>query len=363
MINKATAKGPINIALIKYWGKENEDDIIPLNNSISLTLDMDTFYTQTEVQLIIDDEVSSNNIIDIRLKINEKESPVTKRIQKIIDYFMNTEQAKTYLSQMNPNNKNIKLIINSYNTFPISSGCASSASSMSALVVALNKLFNTNLPTKDLSKLARVGSGSACRSIISGIAEWNKDAEDSFAYQLYDQNYWNINVMLIIVNQDVKNVSSAQGMNITKNTSKMFKYRVESIVEAHISQIKNAMKNKDFKAFAEVVMKDSNNFHCCCLDSYPCIMYMNDDSKYIIECVNFYNAKFGVKMAYSIDAGANVFIVFEGAAKDEVNAYFNFLLFGEGEIEDLKCEKLKEAMKGRKEKYRIVNFRLGEGAN
>ena len=210
------AKGPINIALIKYWGKEDEELIIPLNNSISLTLDTNTFYTETKVTIKQTCEVKDNTKEnDISLIINGKTSNITKRIKNIFKKFLSMDNQ--ICKELSISKLDIK--IESINTFPIASGCASSASSMAALVLAITSALKLeNIISKtELTKIARLGSGSACRSIFGGICEWEKgNKDDSMAVQLYEKNYWDLGIKLIIVSQKEKDVSSSLGMKITK---------------------------------------------------------------------------------------------------------------------------------------------------
>ena len=207
-IYKSKSIGPINIALIKYWGKDDEKLITPLNNSISLTLDTREFYTETEIEIQKIEEKEDK----ITLTINNEESKVTSRIKGIINEF------KKKVKDLNKNSYYYK--IRSKNTFPIKSGCASSASSMSSLVMCMNKALNLNLSKEELSKISRIGSGSACRSIYGGIVEWIKEGNNnSHSIQLYDQFYWKLNVMLIIVNQNQKEISSSEGMKLSKENS------------------------------------------------------------------------------------------------------------------------------------------------
>lgn len=370
------AKGPINIALIKYWGKDNEELITPLNNSLSLTLDTKTFYTETKVTISLLPKSSLTNNEDIiTLKINSQLSNITKRIKNIIEKFKKIPSSIIY-PYLEKNN--LKIEIESINTFPIASGCASSASSMAALVMSIASALKINdkIPITEFTKIARVGSGSACRSIMGGICEWKK-GDDSYCVQLYDENYWDLGVKLIIVNQQQKEISSSLGMKITKETSELFKYRIESIANSNLEKIKNYIEKKDFNGLAEIVMKDSNNFHACCRDSYPTINYLNDKSEYIIKSVVLVNKLFKINIcAYTFDAGSNAFIIYENKNFEILNEYFEFVLgmenknmedfissfnggiFSEykNEINDLInkkpiCELVKQ----------IVNFSLGEG--
>ena len=372
------AKGPINIALIKYWGKEDEQLITPLNNSISLTLDTNIFYTETKVIIQTIDQKEDNNDETneniIHLKINEKTTKVNSRIKNIF---------KKILNLKNPiceklSKKKLNIQIESKNTFPIASGCASSASSMAALVVAIiSALKINNLPKIELTKIARIGSGSACRSIFGGICEWIKEGGDeSHAIQLYDENYWDLGVKLIIVNQNEKDISSSIGMKITKETSELFKYRINNIVDQHLLKLKKSLKDKDFNSLAEIIIKDSNNFHACCRDSYPTINYLNEESEYIIKSVVLLNNIYEYNIcAYTFDAGSNAFIIYERKNQKIIDNYFNFIFgFSDKNIDELNInfgnntEKNKEQINSLtlkiREKVKIlkqIDFKLGEG--
>ena len=376
------AKAPINIALIKYWGKDDEILITPLNNSISLTLDTNIFFTETKVLIqVINNSVDNkdkeqDNIIS--LKINGNNSNVNSRIKNIFSKFF---QLKIPICQ-ELSKKKLNIQIESINTFPIASGCASSASSMAALVFAIFsalKIDKNDLSKKDLTKIARIGSGSACRSIFGGICEWIKDGgDDSHAVQLYDENYWDLGIKLIVVSEKEKDISSSLGMKITKETSELFKYRISNIINEHLLKLKNSLKNKDFNSLAEIIIKDSNNFHACCRDSYPTINYLNEESEYIIKAVFLLNKIIGKNIsAYTFDAGSNAFIIYERINQKIIDEYFNFILgFSEINLDDLitmlnnpQIKNIKEEINSlisrKPPKERIlkqINFKLGEGA-
>jgi len=375
------AKAPINIALIKYWGKEDEELIIPLNNSISLTLDTNTFYTETKViiQPILDINTTNNSKkeTDITLTINNKPSNITSRIKNVFNKFLSLDIPICKELSSFP----LIIKIESFNTFPIASGCASSASSMAALVLAITsalKLENI-LQKKDLTKIARLGSGSACRSIFGGICEWVKgDKENSFAQQLYESNYWDLGVKLIIVNQKEKEISSKLGMKITKETSELFKYRINFVVNNNLEKLKKSLEEKNFNDLAEVVIKDSNNFHACCRDSYPSINYLNEQSDFIMKCVMTLNKLKGCNIcSYTFDAGSNAFLIYENKNKGIIDIFFNYIFgFEEINISELsKCiqiennenniNEINQLIKIRPPKEKIikqVDFVIGEGA-
>lgn len=321
------AKGPINIALIKYWGKADEDLITPLNNSISLTLDTNTFYTETKVTIqSIEENKDKIKENIITLKINGNPSKITKRIKNIFQKFLSMDfPICRELSSLI-----LDIKIESINTFPIASGCASSASSMAALVLAITSAFKLEniLSKTELTKIARLGSGSACRSIFGGICEWiTGNGDSSLAVQLYEKSYWELGVKLIIVNQKEKDISSSEGMKITKETSELFKYRINHIVNKHLEILKKSLNEKDFNTFAEIVIKDSNNFHACCRDSYPSINYLNEESDFIMKCVFTLNKLFGKNIcAYTFDAGSNAFLIYENKNKSIIDTFFKYIL-------------------------------------
>ena len=372
------AKGPINIALIKYWGKDDEELITPLNNSISLTLDTNIFYTETKVTI---HSIENNNTSKleniITLTINGETSKVTNRIKNIFKKFFTLDFP--ICKELSSSMLNIK--IESINTFPTASGCASSASSMAALVLAITsalKLENI-LSKTELTKIARLGSGSGCRSIFGGICEWIKgNKDDSFAIQLYDNKYWDLNVKLIIVNQKEKDISSSIGMKITKETSELFKYRIKYIVNKNIELLKKSLAEKDFNTLAEIIIKDSNNFHACCRDSYPSINYLNEESDFIMKIVMTLNKLVQKNIcAYTFDAGSNAFLIYENKNKNIINDFFNNIFgFNDINISDLikiiqiennenNINIIDELKKTSPPKEKIINqidFVLGEGA-
>ena len=232
---------------------------------------------------------------------------------------------------------------------------------------------------KDLTKIARLGSGSACRSIFGGICEWVKgDKENSFAQQLYESNYWDLGVKLIIVNQKEKEISSKLGMKITKETSELFKYRINFVVNNNLEKLKKSLEEKNFNNLAEVVIKDSNNFHACCRDSYPSINYLNEQSDFIMKCVMTLNKLKGCNIcSYTFDAGSNAFLIYENKNKGIIDIFFNYIFgFEEINISELSksiqiennennINEINQLIKIRPPKEKIikqVDFLIGEGA-
>ncbi len=284
-----------NIAVIKYWGKRNAELILPTNSSISMTLD--SLKTRTS---ILFDEVFEKD----ELWLNGEK----------IDLDFNKEY-KQRLKQLDVVREkagiNYKARIVSINGFPTAAGFASSASGLAALACAAGKAAGLEINSRELSILARLGSGSACRSVLGGFVEWQKgekaDGSDSYAIQLADEKHWSeMRVISAILSEEKKKISSRAGMQQTVETSELFKKRLEYLPKA-INAMQNAIQNKNFEQFALLAMADSDNMHACMADTNPPIYYMNEASKKIVkEVVNLNSNK--TIAAYTFDAGPNCHI-------------------------------------------------------
>ena len=121
-------------------------------------------------------------------------------------------------------------------------------------------------------------------------------------------------------------------MKITKETSELFKHRINHVVNNNLEKLKKSLKEKDFNSFSEIVIKDSNNFHACCRDSYPSINYLNEESDFIMKSVMVLNKLIKKNIcAYTFDAGSNAFLIYEIENKNIINSFFDFI-FGFSEI-------------------------------
>ena len=191
MKKSGKARAHTNIALIKYWGKADEDLIIPMNNSLSVTLER--FYTETRVTF--DASLTEDQLILNKEAVNAKESA---KIQRYMDMIRKEAGISTYA------------LIESDNFVPTAAGLASSASAYAALAGACNEALDLNLSDKDLSRLARRGSGSASRSIYGGFAEWEKGHDDktSYAHQIESDGFENdLAMIFVVINNKSKKVS------------------------------------------------------------------------------------------------------------------------------------------------------------
>lgn len=292
-----TCTAPVNIAVIKYWGKKDEKLHIPLNSSLSASLDQKDLKTTTSV-------VASTEFEKDELWLNGKqENMSSKRIQNVLRLIRETATAEWYKQDKN---NEYKLRIVSVNNFPTAAGLASSASGYCCLVYSLAQLYGTS---GDLSVIARLGSGSACRSLYGGWVAWEMgyDHESSKAVQVADEKHWpEVQILVCVVSDKQKHTSSSDGMQLSVQTSKLLKDRAENVVPKRMEDMKRAIIDRDFETFADLTMKDSDSFHACCADTTPPIYYMNETSKQVVELVGQYNQLIGKKkVAYTFDAGPN----------------------------------------------------------
>ncbi|CAI2593893.1 hypothetical protein AKUH4B507X_07360 [Apilactobacillus kunkeei] len=284
---KITARAHTNIALVKYWGKENEELIIPANSSLSLTLD--EFYTDTSVHF---DESLSSDEVTLNGKVIEDEK-ITK--------FMDIIRKKS--------NINAFARIESTNHVPTSAGLASSASAYAALAAAGSKAYGLNLSQKGLSRLARRGSGSATRSIFGGFAAWNKgtDDESSYGYSIENPVKMDINMIAIILDNQPKKISSRKGMKISIKTSPYYQSWIKQTT-ADFQIIEEAIKENDFTTLGKTAELNAMRMHSLTLSSDPSYLYINADSLKVINMVKELREN-GVECYYTMDAGPNVKII------------------------------------------------------
>ena len=297
-----------NIAIVKYWGKSDERNILPLNSSVSVTLSSDDIRTRSSLY-----EVSNCNKSSLSLVLNGTKSEVGPRLQNIMQV-LRTRTTKE-------ERKTKSLLIVSQNDFPTASGMASSASGFAAIAFLLCSFFELN---SDWSVIARLGSGSACRSMHGGFVLWEKGtcSEDSRAVQLSAESHWpELRILVLVFSSSQKNNPSTGGMQRSVETSQLLKHRLE-IVSNRIAELKQAIQNKDFEKFGLISMKESNQLHAICLDSLPPISYLNTQSFELIGTIHAFNDSYGRLLAcYSFDAGSNAFIFFEEKTKTKLYSW------------------------------------------
>ncbi|KAH8339638.1 hypothetical protein KR074_002918 [Drosophila pseudoananassae] len=296
-----TCVAPVNIALIKYWGKRNEDLILPINDSVSMTLSTTELCTKTTI-------TASKSFYSNKMWLNGEEVPfeentrISRCLNEVHRLAICTGSQKIPLSW--------KIHVESFNNFPTAAGLASSAAGYACLVYSLACLYGISL-NDQLTTVARQGSGSACRSLYGGFVQWHRgnldSGCDSVAKQVVSSTFWsNMHVVILVVNDQRKNTGSTLGMQRSVQTSQLIQHRADKIVPERVNQLKSAIQKRDFDQFAKITMRESNQFHAIAMDTYPPCVYMNEISHAIVSFVHDFNELMGsLHTAYTFDAGPN----------------------------------------------------------
>ncbi|MCJ7826051.1 diphosphomevalonate decarboxylase [Patescibacteria group bacterium] len=295
---KKTAVAPSNIAFIKYWGKADDVLRLPLNSSLSMnlsntstvtTIEFSSAYKKDDISLL-DGTFSSHEIARVILGLN--------RIRKRADV-------------------RLRARVMTKNTFPKGTGAAASASGFAALTVAGFAALGLTLSEKELTIFARMGSGSACRSIPDGYVFWEKgnSSDTSFAYSLYPHTYWNLYDVLVIVDDGMKKISSTKGQEAV-HTSPLLEKRLSGIPEK-INRTKKAFQEKNFPLLGEIIEDDCLSMHHVMQTQTPPLFYWNEATKKIIKKVRMWRYE-GIHVYFTIDAGPNVHLICEKPFVDAI---------------------------------------------
>ena len=286
---KTTAMAPANIAVIKYWGRKDDRLRLPANNSISINLSGITTVTSVEFLDGLHDDVVS---IDGRAVEKGERNRISAHLDRV----------------RNMAGMRLRAKVESKNNFPKGTGLASSASGFAALSLAASCAAGLSLSERELSVLARLGSGSACRSIPPGFVEWKAGTSDSssYAYSLYPPDYWDIRDVIAIVGRDAKKVSSTEGHTAVA-TSPYYKTRLRDMPQK-IRGIKVALRNRDFTEFGEIAEAETMSMHATMLTSNPTLIYwMPTTVRIMHEVINWRSG--GLESYFTIDAGPNVHVL------------------------------------------------------
>ena len=302
---KVSATCPSNIALIKYWGKYEPQ--IPANPSISYTLN--NCKTNTEMEFLADEKFSVQTFLS--------ENEEAKFAQKIEKYFQNIEEYLPWILKG-------KYIIKTENTFPHSSGIASSASGFGAIAKCLMDLdeqfsgkMNGDFKLKKASFLARLGSGSACRSLYEGLVVWGKTEEVAESSDLFAVKYPNeeihpifksFNDWVLFIHEGEKSVSSTVGHGLM-NTNPYAQRRFQ---EAHenFKTLKSILKNGDLQRFIQLVEHEALSLHAMMMMSEPAFILMKTGTLQVINKIWEFRKEANLPLFFTLDAGANVHLLF-----------------------------------------------------
>lgn len=284
---KVSARAHTNIALIKYWGKKDDALIIPQNNSLSLTLDH--FYTDTSV--LFDPDLTHDTFT-----LNNVSQDATN-----VSAFLNIVRQKAGIPYF--------AHVNSTNHVPTTAGLASSASAYAALALAASHAANLSLNKTELSRLARRGSGSACRSIFGGFVEWfaGTDDQSSYAAPVPINVDWDICMIAIVVDKRHKKISSRAGMQRVVATSPYYSAWIKQSY-ADLDAIKAAMNANDFATFGQIAQENALKMHALNLSAHPAFSYFEPESIVAMNLVEELQQQ-NIACYYTMDAGANVKVI------------------------------------------------------
>ncbi len=282
----ATCRAHPNIAFIKYWGNRDEGLRLPANSSISMNLD--SLYTETTVEW--DSKLTQDELI-----LNGQ-AETGKSLERVATHLNSIRKHLTI---------NKFAYINSSNNFPMGAGIASSASAFAALTLAAITAADSRLSERETTTLARLGSGSASRSVPGGFVEWHKGEshETSFAESFASENHWDLVDVIAVVSQDHKNTGSTEGHQ-SANSSDLQQARLAG-AETRFATCKNAILKRDFKQLAAVIEYDSNLMHAVMITSRPALLYWQPATISIMKHVSQWREE-GIQVCYTLDAGPNV---------------------------------------------------------
>jgi diphosphomevalonate decarboxylase len=284
------AFAPSNIALCKYWGKRDEVLNLPFNSSISISLGNKGSFTEIKR--------SNKDTFFLNDKIIDNETAFSCRLSKFLDLFRSHCRAPGFE-------------IRTTNNIPTSAGLASSASGFAALVLALNDLTGWELNKKELSLLARLGSGSASRSIYNGFVIWNAgknyDGLDSYS-QLINVKWPEIRVGIIKIDESEKKISSREAMKRCVATSKKYN-SWPSIAEEHFRKIQNSIIDKDIDILGSTAEKNALKMHEVIRDTIPTIDFFTSETYECLKRIKRLREN-NVTVYATVDAGPNIKILF-----------------------------------------------------
>ena len=313
-----TWQTPSNIALVKYWGKSEPQ--LPKNASISFTLDNCHTITTIEFSKI---ETTAEVVFDLFFEGKEKE----EFKPKIAAFFKRVQEYCPYVFDY-------KMIINSENSFPHSSGIASSASGLSAIAMCLMSLeqkLNPNLTQEFIHKkasfLARLGSGSASRSVEGPLVVWGEHPEIAgssdifgvqFPYKVHSvfENYQDA---ILLVDKGEKQVSSTVGHNLM-HAHPFAENRFKQANE-NLSKMSKILQEGDRKAFINLVESEALTLHAMMLTSNPYFILMKPNTLSIIHKIWEFRATQNSNICFTLDAGANVHVLYPFSEKEKVNRF------------------------------------------
>ena len=308
-MSKTTVAAPANIAFIKYWGARDLERALPMNPSISMTLDHCVTRCTVEILDGGHDEVW---LSEPDGGFGSPDPEFTRRVREQLD------RVRQWAGREEP------FRVATRNTFPSAAGLASSASGFAALTLAAaGALGRKDATANELSQLARrSGSGSAARSVLGGYVEWPDpgapggiDDEPSYAIQLADASQWDLRDVIAVVEIGPKVVSSRDGHRLA-HTSPYYTKRLELLPE-RLQKVRRAIESRDFELLGPVLEEESTDLHMIAMTSHPPIFYWSPGTVAVLRAVRELRQE-GLAAWATLDAGANVHVICDSESEDDV---------------------------------------------
>lgn len=318
-IAKIAWRSPSNIAFIKYWGKYGIQ--YPKNPSLSMTLDKCA--TETSITLM---PKENDRERDFTFLFHGKEN---KAFSKRIDTYL--KSLRPFLSFFG----DYKLLISSENSFPHSTGIASSASAMSAMALCLSSLEQryAGNSEKDFyrqaSQMARLGSGSAARSLYKGYSLWGETAlvsnsSNDYAIEFSEDVHEDFLCMkdaVLIINKEQKAVSSSVGHSLMEGHP----YSEQRFKQANdnLASLLKVFKSGDFEEFAFILENEALSLHAMMMTAKPWYTLLSPNTITAIQRIRDFRNETNTKIAFTLDAGPNIHIIYPGSEELKVSEFIN----------------------------------------
>ena len=297
-IGAAVAVSHPNIAFIKYWGNRQDALRLPANGSISMTLG--GLLTRTSVRF--DPQLGADQLT---LNGQPASEEARLRVTGHLDYIRGLSRSSEHA------------VVESQSDFPSAAGLASSASAFASLTLAACAAAALELDSREFSRIARRGSGSACRSVFGGFVEacTGEADSDGYAQQLAAPDHWDLVDWIVITSQAPKPVGSSQGHRLAASSP----LQAARVADAprRLNLCRQAILGRDFAALASIVEEDSNLMHAVMLTSQPALMYWQPETVTLMQAIRAWREQ-GLSVCYTVDAGPNVHCLCLGEQAEQV---------------------------------------------
>jgi diphosphomevalonate decarboxylase len=303
-MNKTTISAPSNIAFIKYWGARDLERALPLNSSISMTLERCVTQCTAEAIAGNRDEIW---LAEANGGFTSPEPEFLRRVQEHLERVRHWAQSES------------RFRVATRNTFPSAAGLASSASGFAALTLAAaGALGRSTTSSAELSRLARrSGSGSAARSVLGGYVEWmaGSSEEDCRAVQVADAEHWDLRDVIAVVEIGPKEVPSLEGHRRAL-TSPYMARRLE-LLPARLAAVRRAIAERRLDRLGPVLEEEAIDLHLIAMSSHPPVFYWSPGTVAVLRTVRELRQE-GLAAWATMDAGANVHVICDADSEGDV---------------------------------------------